>query len=161
MATLLRFHSALARRKYQLLYSPSLRKKPGPQGPPEELINAIVEMKRRNPFFGCPRIAQQINTAFDPDINKDVVRRVLTNHYWPAPGNNGPSWMTTLGHAKNSLWSIDLFRCESIVLRSHWVLLVMDQYTRRIIGFGVQAGDLDGPTLCRLFNEVVSKQGVP
>jgi hypothetical protein len=35
----------------------------------------------------------------------------------------------------------DLFRCESILLNTHWVLVVMDQFTRRIIGFGVHAGD--------------------
>ena len=33
-----------------------------------------------------------------------------------------------------SLWSLDTFRCESIALRSHWVMVVMDQFTRRIIG---------------------------
>ena len=49
----------------------------------------------------------------------------------------GPSWLTFLGHAKDSLHSIDLFRCESVALRTYWVLVVMDQYTRRIIGFGV------------------------
>ena len=38
---------------------------------------------------------------------------------------------------KDSLWGMDLFRCESATLRTHWVLVVMDQYTRRIIGFGV------------------------
>jgi hypothetical protein len=32
---------------------------------------------------------------------------------------------------------MDLFRCESILLRSHWVMLVMDVFTRRLIGFGV------------------------
>lgn len=37
----------------------------------------------------------------------------------------------------------------------------MDQYTRRIIGFGVHAGDVDGPTLCRMFNNAISKQGLP
>jgi len=42
--------------------------------------------------------------------------------------------------AKDSLWSIDLFRCESRSLRTHWVLLVMDQFTRRIIGFGIHRG---------------------
>ena len=50
---------------------------------------------------------------------------------------------------KDSLWSVDLFRCESIRLKSHWVLVVMDQFTRRLIGFGVQAGDVDGAALCR------------
>jgi transposase InsO family protein len=39
------------------------------------------------------------------------------------------------GHSKDGLWSVDLFRCESLILRTHWVLVVMDQFTRRIIGF--------------------------
>jgi len=26
------------------------------------------------------------------------------------PGAYGPSWLTILGHSKDSLWSIDLFR---------------------------------------------------
>jgi len=42
--------------------------------------------------------------------------------------------LTFIGHVKGSLWSVDLFRCESILLRSHWVLLVMDVCTRRLIG---------------------------
>jgi len=40
------------------------RPKPGPNGPKKELIDAVVEMKRRNPNWGCPRIAQQIALAF-------------------------------------------------------------------------------------------------
>src|SRR6266480_3196208 len=44
---------------------------------------------------------------------------------------------------------MDLFRCESATLRTHWVLVVMDQYTRRIIGFGVHAGAVDGVTTNR------------
>ena len=52
----------------------------------------------------------------------------------------GPSWLTFIGHTKDSLWSVDLFRCEAITLKLHWVLVVMDQSTRRIIGFAVHAG---------------------
>jgi len=95
------------------------------------------------------------------DIDKDLVRRVLAKHYHPMPDDGGPSWLTLLGHTKDSLWSMDLFRCESILLNSHWVLVVMDQFTRRIIGFGVHAGDVDGIALCRLFNTAISAQGVP
>ena len=83
--TLLRFHNALKKRKYRLLYSPGGGRKPGPKGPSKEVINTIVEMKRRNPRFGCPRI----------------------------------------------------------------------------IGFGVHAGNVDGPTLCRMFNDATSGQGWP
>ena len=35
-------------------------------------------------------------------------------------------------------------------------MVVMDQYTRRIIGFGVHVGNVDGPALCRMFNEATS-----
>jgi transposase InsO family protein len=37
----------------------------------------------------------------------------------------------------------------------------MDQFTRRIIGFGVHAGDIDGRALCRMFNKAVSRMGAP
>ena len=55
---------------------------------------------------------------------------------------------------KDSLWSVDLFRCESMTLKSHWVLVVMDQYSRRIIGFAVDVGVVDGAGLCRMFNQI-------
>ena len=113
-STLLKFHDLLKKRKYRLLYSSNKKGKPGPKGPSPELIQAIVELKQRNPRFGCLRIAQQINKAFGTDIDKDIVRRVLAAHYRPGSGNDGPSWLTFLGHTKDSLWSIDLFRCESI-----------------------------------------------
>lgn len=160
-STLLKFHDLLIKRKYRLLYSSGRKGKPGPKGPSPELIQAIVELKQRNPRFGCLRIAQQINKAFGVDINKDLVRRVLAKHYRTKPDDNGPSWLTFIGHAKDSLWSIDLFRCESILLNTHWVLVVMDQFTRRIIGFGVHAGDVDGAALCRMFNTAISTQSIP
>jgi transposase InsO family protein len=69
--------------------------------------------------------------------------------------------LTFFGHTKDSLWSIDLFRCESILLKSHWVLVVFDQFTRRIIGFGVHSGDVDGVVLCRMFNTAISTQIAP
>src|SRR5262250_1400239 len=82
-------------------------------------------------------------------------------HYRPAPDGGGPSWLTFLGHMKDSLWSVDLPRCESVALRTYWVLVVMDQYTRRIIGFGIQAGIVDGLALCRMFNQAIRGQRVP
>jgi len=37
----------------------------------------------------------------------------------------------------------------------------MDQYTRRIIGFGVHADDVDGIALCHMSNTAISTQGDP
>jgi transposase InsO family protein len=160
-STLLRFHHMLIKRKYRLLFSPNERSRPGPKGPTKELIDAIVEMKRRNPTWGCPRIAEQITLAFGLDIDKDVVRRILAMHFRPEKGTSGPSWLTFLGHMKDSLWSADMFRCESLTLRTHWVLLVMDQFTRRIVGFGVHRGIVDGSALCRMFQQAIRFQSLP
>jgi transposase InsO family protein len=159
-STILGFHRALKKRKYRLLYSPKRRIKPGPGGPSPELIQLILEMKRRNPRFGTPKIAQEITRTFGIDINKDVVRRILAKHHHQNPGD-GPSWLTFIGHMKDSLWSVDLFRCESIFLKTHWVLIVMDQFTRRIIGFDVHRGDVDGPALCRMFCQTTFGKGKP
>jgi putative transposase len=50
---------------------------------------------------------------------------VLAKHYRPEdPGSDGPSWLTLIAQAKDSLWTIDMFRCESILLRSFWVMVV-------------------------------------
>jgi putative transposase len=61
---------------------------------------------------------------------------------------------------KDSLWSLDMFRCESIVLQTYWVLVVMDQYTRRIIGFGIQPGVVDGLALCHMFKQAIRGAGL-
>ena len=53
-STILEFHRALRTRKYRWLFSPT-RRRTGPQGPSNALVDAIVDMKRRNPRWGCPR----------------------------------------------------------------------------------------------------------
>ncbi len=160
-STILSFHRALVKRKYRELFSPKIHGKPGPKGPSPEVISAIVEMKRRNPRFGYQRIADQIALVFEIEIDKDVVRRVLANHYRPEPGPGGPSWLTFLGHSKDSLWSIDLFRCESLILKTHWVMAVMDQFTRQIIRFAVHSGIPDGPAACQMFGRIVGQSATP
>src|ERR1035437_1555663 len=160
-STLLSLHQAPRNRKYRLLFSSQRSGKPGPKGPNKALIDAVDQMKQRNPTWGCPRIAQQIALAFDIPIDKDVVRRIHARHYRPEKDSAGPSWLTFLGHMKDSLWSLDLFRCESASLRTHWVLIVMDQFTRRIIGFGVHSGTVDGVALCCMFHRAIRGQSLP
>jgi putative transposase len=162
-STLLAFHQALVQRKYRRLFSSAAcPRKPGPKGPDESLVRAIVELKSRNPRFGCPRIARIISHTFGVAIDRNLVHRVLEKHYRPVtPGGGGPCWLSFIGHTTDSLWSVDLFRCESVVLRSYWVLVVMDQFTRRLVGFGVHGGPLTAPDVCRLFNAAIHGQDVP
>ena len=38
------------------------------------------------------------------------------------------------------------------------MLVIMGQFTRRIIGFGVHQGDVDSVALCCLFNQAISSK---
>src|SRR5215475_6398756 len=51
-STLLQFHKMLIKQKYRLLFSSTRVRRPGPKGPTKELIDAVVEMKRRNRTWG-------------------------------------------------------------------------------------------------------------
>ena len=63
-STFLDFHQCLVQRKYRRLFSSTKRTKPGPKGPSDPLFRAIVELKRRNRGFGCPRITLIISKTF-------------------------------------------------------------------------------------------------
>jgi hypothetical protein len=52
-STLLSFHRALVKRKYRLLFSAKRPAKPGPKGPTEKLIAAIVQMKEKIPVLAA------------------------------------------------------------------------------------------------------------
>jgi hypothetical protein len=69
----------------------STARRPVPQGPNKDLIEAVVAVKRHNPDWGHPRIAQQSSLALGVAIDKDVVRRVLSVHYEPESDWGGPS----------------------------------------------------------------------
>lgn len=159
-ATLLNFHRSLVRRKYQRLFSAKSPAKPGPKGPPHKLIKLVVEIKQNNPRMGYDRIAMQVYQAFGISIDKQVVRRILAKHYKPVdPG--GPSWLTFLGQFKDSLWSIDLLRCESINLKSYWVMVAIDIHTRRLVGIATHEGSVDGFAACAMFNQIRKGQSPP
>jgi putative transposase len=40
-------------------------------------------------------------------------------------------------------------------------MVVIDQFTRRIIGFAVHSGDCDGVAYCRMFNDAISGKSLP
>ncbi len=144
-------------RHRRLFSSAGIWRKPGPNGPTQEITSVITEMKLRNPKFGYQCIAEQISQTFDTVIDKDVVHRMLATHYRAgSPGPSGSSWLTLFAQTKDSLWSVDLFRCESILLRSNWALVVIDVFTGRIIGFGIGDEYVDGPTVCRMFSHAIA-----
>ena len=41
------------------------------------------------------------------------------------------------------------------------MLVVMDQFTRRLVGFGVHRGTIMSTDVCRMFNAAIRGQGAP
>ena len=116
-ATILAFHRALVRGKYSILFGNKTKNKPGPKGPSTDLIEFILALKTANPRIGCGKIAIMATRALGNEVDPDMVRRILNRHYKP-PIGDGPSWLTFIGHTADSLWSLDLFHCESVLLQS-------------------------------------------
>jgi hypothetical protein len=118
-STLLHFHKMLTRQKYRLLFSLERVRRPGPKGPTKELIDAVVEMKRRNRTWGCKRIALCL-----PEISKYLTGRELyflhnssrcsffsrhSSHLWPrSSGRVLPSGSRTWLYAIKSACSTGL-----------------------------------------------------
>ena len=96
-----------------------------------------------------------MSLAFGVEIDKDVVRRVLSIHFRPESDSRGPSWLTFLGHTKDSLWSLRFIPMRIGNPANPLGSCVMDQFTRRIIGFGVHNGMVDGVALCRMFHRAI------
>ena len=56
---------------------------------------------------------------------------------------------------------MDLFRLESVFLRSFLVMVVMDQFSRKIVGFSVHRGAVDGAAICFMFNKIAAGKSWP
>ncbi len=161
-ATILKFHKHLVNKKYQKLFSSTMTKAPGRKAPKPSIIELVIEMKKRNPDFGYGRISMQIYVAYGIEISRYSVGRILSKvGIHSHPSRQGPSWLTFLSQSKDSLWSLDLFRCESATLKSHWVMVVLDVFTRRIVGFSVHSGNCNPAANCRMFNQIVKNKSTP
>ncbi|MFK7827865.1 MAG: transposase [Oligoflexales bacterium] len=156
-STILRFHRALVKKKYQILFTASNPKKRGPKGFGKDIIDLIIEIKKRNLSFGCPRIAMMVTNATGTRISEHTVRRILRRYFKPNGG--GPSWLTFLASQKDSLWSLDFFRVDSIALKSYWVMIVTDQFSREIVGIRTLGKVIQGSRVCHSFNNLISEIG--
>jgi transposase InsO family protein len=159
-ATFMKFHRSLVKRKYRELYS----NRNGRTGRPrigDEIRILVTEIKKENPSFGCPRIALTVADRTGVAISEETVRRILRVANFGLP-DDGPSWLSFLGSQIDSLWSVDMFKAESILLKTHWVMVVMDQCSRKIIGFAsMKTSALSGENICALFNRILGVQNPP
>jgi transposase InsO family protein len=151
-ATVLKFHRWLVEKKYSKLYR---NHKPRTGRPPlsKTVRTLILEIKEKNPSFGCPQIASLIFDRTGISVSEETVRRTLMRFYTGSPGR-GPSWLSFLSTQANSLWSLDLFQVDSVFLSTHWVLVVMDQWSRQIVGFAVSHRPVTAMSLTQMFTSM-------
>jgi len=149
-STVLKFHRWLIAQKYSRLYR-NRQRRSGRPPIPKEVRALIIEIKERNPTFGCPQTAAVIFDRTGVAVSEESARRTLLKSYGGNPGG-GPSWLSFLGTQANSLWSLDLFQVESMRLKTHWALVVMDQWSRKIVGFAVSPTPVTGIGLAAMFS---------
>lgn len=149
-SSILKFHRWLVNRKHSKLYRNHSRKRGRPPIS-KELTQLILQIKTSNPSFGCPQIVALIQDRTGVAVSEETVRRTLMKFYRGIPGT-GPSWLSFLASQADSLWSVDLLCVESIFLKTHWIMVVMDQWSRKIIGFAVTKGQVTGESLCQMLN---------
>ena len=157
-ASIISFHRWLVGRKYSKILGNNGRR--GRPSVTKEIRELIIEIKARNQIFGCPQIAAIVFDRTGVRVSDETVRRILAKHR-PDTKGDGPSWLTFIGDQADSLWSIDFFRAESILLKSHWILIVMDQYSRKIVGFAAVKGPVTGVILCAMFNRILGSRKPP
>jgi transposase InsO family protein len=92
------------------------------------------------------------------DINRKAFRQMLEDVLWPGSDIG----VIVVHHTSRFTRNATQARVVKEQLRRKGVkvMVVMDQYTRRIIGFGVQSGDPDGAAVCRMFNQAIAGMGV-
>ena len=89
-ATILKLHRSLVNKKYQLLFGNKSRKKPVPKGFTKDIIRLVLDIKKKNPTYGCPKIAMLITNITGISISEHTVRRI-SRKYLKSDPPDGPS----------------------------------------------------------------------
>jgi len=132
--TVIRWHRELARRKWA---QPS-QKKVGRPKINQDTESLIVRLAKENLRWGYYRIEGELKKlGFVASLT--TVRNVLDrNDILPAPVRYGSiGWKTMMNHYKDQLLACDFFTCETIFLRTFYVLIFIELGTRRVHLAGV------------------------
>jgi putative transposase len=125
--TLLRWHRALVRRRWQ--QSPVRRGRPPATA---DLRAAVLRLARENPRWGHRRISGELAKLGFP-VSPTTVRRLLARAgLGPAPRRSGPPWREFLRTQAASIVACDFFTVESVFLRRYYVLFFIAHASRRV-----------------------------
>ncbi len=141
--TILRWHRDLARRRCTYPH------RPGRPSVPQKTVELIVRLARENPRLGYLRIVGELKTL-GVTVSKGSVANVLRRHGLPpAPRRGGPSWSEFLRAQAKGILATDFFTVDTVLLRRHYVLFVIEVERRVVHLLGVTANP-NGPWITQV-----------
>ena len=137
-ATIRRWHRGLVRRKWTFRH-----RKAGRPPLDSALVRLIVRMARENPRWGVIRIKGELQ-GLGHRVGATTIRTILRRAgIGPAPRRDGPSWSELLRSQAQGILACDFLTVETVLLRTLYVLFLIEVGTRRVRIVGV-TGNPDG-----------------
>jgi len=129
------------------------KKQRGPGRPPldDKIAGLILTLKKDNPLWSARRIREELR-RMGMAVSEPTIQKVLKEHGYHPRGGHPGNWERFKSTGRDALWAMDFF--VVCTARGAWlnVLLVIDIYTRELVGLRVHDGwDVDCAwTICAL-----------
>src|SRR5512139_1409692 len=142
----------------QVRCSGSRRKLPSP------VRKKIIEIKKREPFFGVQRISHLLKRAFFLSASPETVRRTLKEESLLVPSSKRPH--RNVKHPRfferstpNQMWQSDIFTFR-LGGRYAYLIGFIDDYSRHVVGLELSRSQTADQVL-EVYRRAVGEYGVP
>src|SRR5271165_3085280 len=145
--TLLRWHRAMVTRKW------TQPRSPGRPPLPASTVELIVRLAQENPRWGYQRLQGELR-KLGITVSATSIRAVLRRHHLPpAPRRASTTWRAFLRAQAAGILATDFFTVETVLLKTLYVLFVIEIGTRRVRLAGV-TGHPSGPWMTQQAREL-------
>jgi transposase InsO family protein len=134
-ATILRWHRNLVARKWDY----ASRRRPGRPSTGTSVKALIVRMARENPAWGHRRIQGELARLGHVIAASTVWEILHAAGFDPAPRRAGPTWRQFLTAQAHAIIACDFLVVETVLLQRLYVVVFIEQGTRRLHVAGVAA----------------------
>ena len=131
---------------------------------PRPVREKIVEIKKREPFFGVQRISHLLKRAFFLSASPETVRRTLKEESLLAPSSKSSRRNVSRPRfferaTPNQLWQSDIFTFR-LGGRYAYLIGFIDDYSRYVVGLEIYRSQTAGQVL-EVYRRAIGEYGVP
>src|SRR6187455_125864 len=132
--TLLRWHAQLVARRWTYP-----QRTPGRPAVSQSVCDLVLRMARENPRWGYRRVHGEL-VGLGHRVAASTVWKILkAAGIDPAPRRSGPTWRQFLAAQAHSILAVDFAHVDTVFLRRHYILVVIEHGTRRVHLAGITA----------------------